>query len=581
MHAFSLPWAIPRGIDGDCLMPEDLINRPEEPQYFPPEMIWSPAGWIPEFPGKPGDGPQVYCYTNKYSYAHGETVQLHASSTTRTFDVEVVRDGANPLTVFARKNVTGRYSETPRDCYQNGCNWPVLLEFDVDRFWKSGFYIVTVRTWDDKGNHWEREHFFVVRAPQSRRRPLVLMLTTDTMNAYNDWGGANLYRGLPLGNHDPRQDIAAPWVSTQRPIARGMVRVPPGHPREAHFGHPPPFWRTRIPAFEWARFYGYSRHFNDAFWATWERPFVVWAEQAGYELDFITQQDLDEDPDILTGHRCVITIGHDEYYSFKMRDNLDAFLDAGGNFARFAGNIWDSPLTHGNNGTTVARGASPDGSTPATFNTPINSTFGLSATGYVRYGSTAPRSPGGYLIYNPQHWSLSGTDLYFGDLLGGVPVGIVSFEVDGLDSGQWQFEKARPVVTAEFPGIRDLEIIGMHPAVWGDEDRWEGRTPIGTGVSMNPTGETDATDNVALGSAKQDDKFGREGMCCMASYKRGKGEGFNAGTCEWVQGLIKRDWYVEKVTHNVLARLGGIDSLAEEPNVGADRFPVGGSWHAQ
>ena len=580
-------------------MSEDLTDRPNESPYFPPAIAWSPKGWFPEFPGIPGDGPQVYCYTNKYSYDHGERVQLHASSTTKTFDVEVIRDGANPKTVLTKKNVEGRYSETPRDCYQNGCNWPVLLEFEVDQSWDSGFYLVIVRTWDDKGNHWEREHFFTVRAPRGRRRPLLLMLGTETMNAYNDWGGANLYRGLPLGNHDPRQDIAAPWVSTQRPIARGMIRIPSGHPREGHFDNPPPFWRVRFAAYEWARFHGYSVHFNDAFWATWERPFVVWAEQAGYELDYITQQDLDEDPDILKGHRCVITVGHDEYYSTNMRRTLDAFLDDAGNFARFGGNIWDGRMTHGNNGTTQARGGSADGSTPAFFDTPINSTFGIGATGYARYGSTTPRSAGGYTIYNPQHWSLSGTDLYFGDLLGGVPVGIVSFEVDGLRSGEWQFENGRPVVTAEFPGIHDMDIVGMAPAMFGDEDRWEGHAPIGTGVSLNPTGEPVSGDNNSLGTSfatlanleelpdealedLPDLISGRgEGMCCMVSYKRGKGEGFNVGTCEWVQGLIKQDWYVEKVTHIVLSRFGRIDSLAEEPNIGNDRFPVGGSWHPQ
>lgn len=451
------------------------------------ELLRQIAGWTSEFPGTPADGPQVYCYTDKYSYAPGEEIALHASSTTETFDVTVVRDGARPTTVYEKRNVRGRYTETPRDAYQNGCRWPVLLRFRADRNWGSGFYLVIVRTWDAAGEVWEREHFFVIRPQPARRRPLVLVMTTTTMNAYNDWGGANLYRGLPVGNHDPRNDIAPPWVSTQRPIARGMLRLPPGYPREAHFHTPPPFWRVRYPAYEWARFHGYSVHFNDAFWATYERPFVVWAEQAGYELDVVTQQDLDEDPTVLEGHKCAILVGHDEYYSWKMRDVLDAFLDRGGNIARFGGNIL-TRMTLGNNGTTQARGANPDGSEGGEGpDRPMNTTFGLNATGYLRYGVTSPRSPAGYLIYHPRHWTMSGTDLYYGDILGGIPSGIVAFEVDGLDNDAWQMSDGRPVAIRKFDGIRNLEIIGMIPCAFGEEDRWEGQAPIGTGVPIDPT----------------------------------------------------------------------------------------------
>ncbi len=544
----------------------NLIDRPAAPPHRTVEYAWSQAGWPIEFPGTVADGPQVYCYTDKYSYAHGEEIKVHATSTTRTFDVLVVRDGANPRTVWKRDNVPGRYSETPKNCFQVGCGWPVLLTLNVDPQWESGFYLIIVRTWDGAGTVFEREHFFVVRPRPSERRPLVLVLGTATMNAYNDWGGANLYRGLPLGNPDPRNDIGAALVSTQRPVARGMLRLPPGYPREADFNaNRVPFSRVRFPVYEWARFCGYSRHFNDAFWATYERPFAVWAESAGYAFDVITQQDLDEDPQVLDGHRLAITVGHDEYYSLNMRNVIDAFLEAGHGFARFGGNIYDTArMTLGNQGTTQARGSKADGSAPHEgFAIPVNSTFGLNGTGYLGYGVTAPRSPGGYLIYQPNHWTLSGTDLYFGDLLGGVPVGIVGFEVDGLANDAWQMKDGRPVLTKDFPHLEGLEIIGMLPCTYGDEDRWEGTAPLNTGYPVGPQ-----------------DNNPRPGMACMVTYRRGKGTGFNAGTCEWVQGLIKRDWTVEKVTHNILARLGGVPSRAPDAIDGALRYPVGGDWHA-
>ena len=42
----------------------------------------------------------------------------------------------------------------------------------------------------------------------------------------------------------------------------------------------------------------------------------------------------------------------------------------------------------------------------------------------------------------------------------------------------------------------------------------------------------------------------------IVSWQRGKGEVFNAATCEWVMGLTRGDWQVEQITRNVLERFG-------------------------
>ena len=49
----------------------------------------------------------------------------------------------------------------------------------------------------------------------------------------------------------------------------------------------------------------------------------------------------------------------------------------------------------------------------------------------------------------------------------------------------------------------------------------------------------------------------RYGSGMMVSFSKGRGEVFTAGTCEWVAGLIDRDPFVERITHNVLERLLG------------------------
>ena len=49
----------------------------------------------------------------------------------------------------------------------------------------------------------------------------------------------------------------------------------------------------------------------------------------------------------------------------------------------------------------------------------------------------------------------------------------------------------------------------------------------------------------------------KRGNGMIVNFKRGKGEVFHAGSCEWVAGLLRRDAMVEKVTKNVLDRYAG------------------------
>lgn len=47
------------------------------------------------------------------------------------------------------------------------------------------------------------------------------------------------------------------------------------------------------------------------------------------------------------------------------------------------------------------------------------------------------------------------------------------------------------------------------------------------------------------------------GSGMVASFEKGNGEVFCAGTCEWVAGLIRRDEFTELITKNVLERFIG------------------------
>lgn len=55
-------------------------------------------------------------------------------------------------------------------------------------------------------------------------------------------------------------------------------------------------------------------------------------------LEFAANDDLEFRPEMLTSYKLVLSVGHDEYWSTPMRDNLEAWIGKGGNVAFFSGN---------------------------------------------------------------------------------------------------------------------------------------------------------------------------------------------------------------------------------------------------
>lgn len=435
---------------------------PQTPSPKAP-LAWSLPGGLIEKPGEYPGEPELWCYTDEFSYRAGDEVGIKVHSTAATFDIEIIRDGHSPTTVYDRQDIPGIVQQTPPDSYAVGCGWTDALTVTIDPAWSPGFYLMIVRTRTADGRLVEREGFFLVRNPTPAEADFVLIHATSTVLAYNDWGGANHYRGLPDSNGG--FDTPTPISSARRPIAHGMLRKPIGVPREAHHDVPPPHWTPRYPNYEWAWHNGYSRHHADAGWATYERPFTVWAEHSGYTVAHISQTDLHRDPDALDGYRCAVAVGHDEYWTWEMRDRVDQFVETGGGFARFGGNyLWQVRLDADGTQTCYKNphhdpmtALDPTRSTTAWDWPPIGrpgaATMGLTGLAgiYNRYGPTTPRSSGGFTVYRPDHWALEGSDLYYGDVFGGLPVCVAAFEMEGSTTPSAKAGPTRPESTAHQP----------------------------------------------------------------------------------------------------------------------------------
>ena len=89
----------------------------------------------------------------------------------------------------------------------------------------------------------------------------------------------------------------------------------------------------------------------------------------------------------------------------------------------------------------------------------------------------------------------------------------------------------------------------MCPATMGEEDRWQGQVPLGA-----PIDEVHALLGAMFDPLP--DRFTGEfyGSGMVATFTRGRGTVFCAGTTEWVNGLRLHDEFTEQITRNVLTR---------------------------
>ncbi len=508
--------------------------------------------WV-EVPSEKGPA-AAWCYSDRRSYSPGAPVRLHLSSNSPRVRLRIFRDGALARTVHETGDLEACFHPLPERSYEQGCQWPVFLEWQIPEDVDPGAYGVEIL---DGGERVIGHHLFIVKAARKRAHALALVAATSTWAAYNDWGGANHYFGV----HPQTPRGRSPLLSAQRPWARGQVWLPEGAPRSVNAKRPGRPGPARYEFIEWASLHGFSKYYALAGWASYERPFVVWAEQQNYVIDILTQDDLHRDPDALRGYACAVFVGHDEYWTREMRDHVDAFVEEGGKVARFAGNfMWQIRLEDGDQRQVAYKydaashdpvAAHCDSTLTSAWedprvNHPGASTFGVNALRgiYGSFGAMAPRSPRGYTVFRAQHWAFEGTGLGYADMFGDE-ASIFGYEVDGLD---YTFVDGLPEPLGTDGAPPGLEILAMGWATNAEQGRAEDAYSF-------MLGDGDARYRASilapdLGDAAIDQHCRGAGM--VVHFRRGRGEVFTAATCEWVHGLMLEDHYTVAITKNVL-----------------------------
>ena len=513
-----------------------------------------------EYPGMDGAKGEIWCYTDRLSYAPGDTVTLMVSSTAPRYALEVARDGARAETVLVQDGLAARWQDTPDQCSVTGCGWQAAHAFRILPEWPSGAYRITLEAEGPQGPI-RSHHLFILRPAVGRRPGRILQVAaTGSWTSYTTWGGSNHYQGIT----GPGRNQYATSVSLDRPWARGFVVLPPEAPRVPLRFTLPPATSPRYPHMEWAFATGHSKKYASSGWASYDSHFFRWAEGAGYAVDLCSQHELHFDPAILDGYDCIVCVGHDEYWTWEMRDAIDAYVGQGGRVARFAGNfMWQTRLEENGRRQVCykyrARAEDPLYGTDAQARTttsweapevgrPGAETFGLNATRglYAGWGGCAPRGARGFPVYRPEHWAFAGTGLYYGDVLG-ADAQVFGYEVDGVD---YIIRNGVPEPTGEGGAPEGMEVLALGLSSLIEENAdIPAEDQFLTDADARFAAETlvGATDATAIDRVKR-------GCGMIVNFRRGEGEVFHAGSCEWVAGLLRQDPMVARVTANVLDR---------------------------
>ena len=432
-------------------------------------------------------------YTDRLSYAPGEEISFHVSCRAEKFSLEIARVGKERVVVWKKDDLAGREHPVPANASSHGCGWPAAFTLKVPDDWKSGYYSGRLRAGTADGKSAGSELFFIVRAAQpGKESKILLQLSTNTYNAYCNWGGYSLYA------YNGRDKVQGRRVSYARPIA-------------GQFG-------------------------------TWERPFVEWAEKEGYVLDYAANTDLEFHPELLQHYRLVLSVGHDEYWSSPMRDQLEKFIAGGGNVAFFSGNsvCWQVRSEEGGRALACWKQAfqeDPVFKDPAKHglltslwshhlvNRPENSLTGVGFLwgGYHKSHGQFMDGKAEFTVHRPGHWLFEGTGVKRGDTFGGKDT-VVGYECDGCE---FTLVDGLPVPTRRDGTPETFEVLATCPARWHPDDcewyeKWE---------------------------------KGRTGNAVVGIYTRG-GTVLTVGTTDWAHGLRGGDPVVVRFTKNVLDRLG-------------------------
>jgi hypothetical protein len=234
---------------------------------------------------------RVWGYANKHSVRPGETFDLMLSVAPtrepRRGTIQIFRVGGDDagdrtmVAEFPRVDVAGEPFRITSSAM--GVCWPPGIDAINTRDWSSGYYAIDFV--DERDGNRDLNVACIVVRPSDEPVDILVILSTNTYQAYNAWGGTSLYES-------PFQGDWGHMVSFDRPT-------------------PPDFY-------------------------LYEYFFVIWLERLarrrGWKLGYASNYDIHTDPKLLAEPRLLVSGSHNEYWSKEEFDHVyDRIFVRGGN----------------------------------------------------------------------------------------------------------------------------------------------------------------------------------------------------------------------------------------------------------
>ena len=341
---------------------------------------------------------EVEGYASATSVNVGEQISFHVHTSTPTLRLQVFRmgwyGGLGGRAMTEELELPGLSQPVPAADPVTGlieCHWQPSYTLTIPNDWVSGAYLVKLAAGDTRKQSYIT---FIVRN-DDRRSDLLFQSSVTTNQAYNNWGGKSLYQFNSTGP-------VARKVSFNRPYVRGSG----------------------------------AGDFIDR----WEYNMVRFLEREGYDVRYITNVDTHARPHLLNTATAFLSVGHDEYWSWQMRENVTGARDRGMNIAFFSANVcywkirfeagWD-----GRNDRTIvgykeqALAEDPLRNDPRQItNTWRHAPLNMPEESLVGVMYIESQVDGDIVVTNPGHWVFAGTGLRAGDRL----PGLLGYEVDRI-----------------------------------------------------------------------------------------------------------------------------------------------------
>jgi len=293
---FGLAAGVVLWLTSACAFANHIVTENQKP---------GTTAWRLNNPGT-DNASRIKGYTNRLSVAQGQNIRFHVSvNPSQQYSIRIYRmgyyQGRGGRQVWARNAINGtRKSSCPINAStgQTTCAWSSEVNLTIPSDWVTGIYLAKLTNAAGFDNHIP---FLVTH--NGPTPDLLYQQPVTTYHAYNNYPndgstGKSTYDYNSYGANTLLGKKRALRVSFDRPFADT----------------------------------------GSFLYRLYEHELVMFLEERGYDLGYVTDIDTHRRPSVLNGIKGFISGGHDEYWTYEMRNAIDAARDGGTHLAFFGAN---------------------------------------------------------------------------------------------------------------------------------------------------------------------------------------------------------------------------------------------------